>query len=90
MIYGGTEVDLGGIDQLVEPSQTKAIGLAMEYAKQYMDGQHALRQVMDLVQSDIETHGLDLLDRKRVGDIIEFRTIDLAAVINRFRGMIFT
>lgn len=74
----------------MEPSQTKAIGLAMEYAKQFMDGNRTLRQVMDRVQTDIESHGLDLLDRKRVGDIVEFQSVDLAAVINRFRGMIFT
>lgn len=90
LIYGSTEVDLGGIDQLVEPSQTKAIGLAMEYAKQFMDGNRTLRKVIDRVRADMDRHGLDLLDRRGIGDIIEFRSVDLAAVINRFRGMTFT
>ena len=90
LIYGSTEVDLGGIDQLVEPSQTKAIGLAMEYAKEYKDGNRTLRKVIDRVRADMDRHGLDLLDRRGIGDIIEFRSVDLAAVINRFRGMTFT
>jgi hypothetical protein len=61
----------------------------MEYAKRYMDGDRTLREVIERVMADLEADSLDLLDRKGTGDIIEFRQVDLAAAINRFRGMVF-
>ena len=78
-------VDLNDVEQLLESAQTKAIGLAVEYARKYMDGSTTLREVLNRVKSDIEEQGLDLLDPRFIGDLAAFRDLELAAVLNRMR-----
>ena len=70
----------------MELSQTKALGYAIDYAKQYMDGKAALRQVVEHVQHDIETNGLDILSDRISGHFASFRALELAFAINRLRG----
>jgi predicted ABC-class ATPase len=88
LVFGKQKVDLVDVEQLVEPLQTKAIGLAMVYAKQYMDGSRPLRDVIDRVVADIEQEGIDVLDKNLTGDIAGFRALELAAALNRLRGFL--
>ncbi|UCH63877.1 MAG: ABC-ATPase domain-containing protein [Fidelibacterota bacterium] len=85
LIYGRMRVDLNDVEQLLESAQTKAIGLAIEYARKYMDGKTTLREVLDNVMSDLHEHGLDLLDPKFTGDLAAFRDLEFAAILNRMR-----
>jgi len=85
LIYGRMKVDLSDVEQLLEPAQTKAIGLAIEYGKKYMDGKTTVRAVLEKVMSDIDEQGLDLLDKKFTGDLAAFRSLELASVLNRMR-----
>jgi predicted ABC-class ATPase len=85
LVYGRMKVDLTDVEQLLEPAQTKAIGLAIEYGKKYMDGKATLRTVVEKIMFDISKEGLDLLDRKYTGDLAAFRGLELAAVLNRMR-----
>ena len=84
--FGKEEIDLTDLEQLMELSQTKAMGYAIDYAKQYMDGRATLRQVVEHVQSDIETNGLDILTDRISGHFASFRALELAFAINRLRG----
>ena len=84
--FGKREIDLTDLEQLMELSQTKALGYAIDYAKQYMDGKAALRQVVEHVQHDIETNGLDILSDRISGHFASFRALELAFAINRLRG----
>jgi len=84
--YGKQEIDLTDLEQLMELSQTKALGYAIEYAKQYMEGEATLSQVVEQVQSDIETNGLDILSDRISGHFAAFRALELAFAINRLRG----
>jgi predicted ABC-class ATPase len=84
--FGKEEIDLTDLEQLMELSQTKALGYAIDYAKQYMDGKATLRQVVEHVQSDIETNGLDILSDRISGHFAAFRAQELAFAINRLRG----
>ena len=84
--FGRQEIDLTDLEQLMELSQTKALGYAIDYAKQYMDGKAALRQVVEHVQHDIETNGLDILSDRISGHFASFRAMELAFAINRLRG----
>jgi len=87
-LFGTEEVDLSAVEQLVHPSQVRAIAEAMVYAKQrYMDGQRPLREVLDLVMRDLEAQGLDVLTRSPRGDLARFRRHELAAAINRLRTL---
>jgi len=84
--FGGETVDLTDLEQLVELSQTKALGFAVEYARKYMDGHLTLREVALIVKEDIEKNGLDVLSDRISGHFARFRTLELAFTLNRLRG----
>ncbi|MCF7958456.1 MAG: ABC-ATPase domain-containing protein [Phycisphaerae bacterium] len=85
--FGRTDIDLTAVEQIVNISQTRAIAEAIYYATRYMDGQKNLTQVLDLVEQDIQTHGLDVLSNEPTGNFAIFRKLELAAAINRLRTL---
>jgi predicted ABC-class ATPase len=85
ILFGVTPVDLGAVEQLVDTSQTTAIGRGMVYATRYMDGSCSLTEVIGRVCDDIREHGLDILAPYPRGDMAGFRGFELAAAINRLR-----
>jgi Predicted ATPase of the ABC class len=88
MRFGEHKVQVDAIEQLVHPSQLRAIGYAIHYAARYMDGQRSIKYICQLVLADIQEKGLDCLsDRGIRGDFAEFRSYELAATLNRFRAL---
>lgn len=85
--FGAHTIDLGAIEQLVDPSQTRAIGDAIYYATRYMNDKKTLRQVIQAVLKDIEVKGLDVLSTRPRGDYTLFRGLELAAAMNRLRTL---
>lgn len=84
--FGEETIDLSAVEQLLTHAQTRAIGEALWYmCKRYMDGQRTVAELLDLVLADIEREGLDVLDRRQVGDLAAFRRYELAAALNRLR-----
>ena len=88
MLFGEETIDLSAIEQLVDASQTRALSAAMLYAREhYVDGKRSLREILDLVMRDIAEHGLDVLDRRLIGEHALFRRFELAATLNRLRSL---
>lgn len=87
IVFGKTTIDLSCVEQLVDVSQTKAIGDAIFYLKKYIDGKRTLREVVEMVMNDIERYGLDILSKFPVGDYASFRKFELIAAINRLRTL---
>jgi predicted ABC-class ATPase len=85
--YGYNVIDLGAVEQLVDGSQTRAIGDAIHYATGYMDGKRTLREVVDAVAQDVEEKGLDVLRPGYTGDYAAFRKLELGAAMNRLRTL---
>jgi len=86
--FGEHKVQVGAIEQLVHPSQLRAIGYAIHYAGRYMDGQRGIKEICRLVLADIRKKGLDCLSERGIrGDFAEFRSYELAATLNRFRAL---
>lgn len=85
----GTEtVDLSAIEQLVESGQLKAISAAILYAQQYwMHPPQSLPDLLAGVMTDVAHHGLDCLEAQPTGDLVAFRALELAAVLNRLRTL---
>ena len=84
ILFGRHTIDLSRVEGLVHPSQVNAIGQALYYARsKYMDGQRTLAEILSLVLADIERDGLDVIDRRAMGDYAAFRGIELAAALNR-------
>ena len=87
LTFGEYTIDLTDVEQLMELSQTKALGYAIEYAKKYMNGKSTIQDVIERVVSDIEEHGLDVISEKLSGHFACFRALELAFAINRLGGL---
>ena len=88
MRFGEHKVQVGAVEQLVHPSQLRAIGHAIHYADRYMDGHRSIKEICRLILADIRQNGLDCLsEREARGDFVEFRIYELAATLNRFRAL---
>lgn len=85
--FGRQVVDLTDLEQLVELSQTRAIGYALEYAKTYMDGKTCLRDVVQRVTKDIDEKGIDVISSRICGHFARFRELELSFALNRFRSL---
>lgn len=82
--FGGCEMDLRGLAQLADPHQTATIGLVLYYAKtRYMDEGRPIREILDLVDRDLSTEGLECLSRELRGDLARPRRYEIAAALNR-------
>lgn len=84
--FGRQDIDLTDLEQLVELSQTKALGYALVYSKKYMNTKYTLREVIDRVIKDIDEHGIDVISDKISGHFAWFRGLELALTLNRLRG----
>jgi predicted ABC-class ATPase len=88
MRFGEHKVQVSAIEQLVHPSQLRAIGYAVHYAGKYIDGKKSIKEICRLVLADIQEKGLDCLSDLGIrGDFAEFRSYELAATLNRFRAL---
>jgi predicted ABC-class ATPase len=85
--FGKQVIDLTDVEQLIELSQTKALGYAVEYAKKYIDRKTTLREVVHRVIADIDENGIDVMSKKISGHFAWFRGLELAFTINRLRGL---
>ena len=85
--FGNNVIDLTDVEQLIELSQTKALGYAIEYAKKYMNNKTTLCEVVERVITDIEEKGLDVISDKISGHFARFRSFELIFAINRLRSL---
>ena len=85
--FGEATIDIADLEQLVDVSQTTAIGHAIHYASRYTGEGLTLRQLAERVVSDIKENGLDVLTPYITGENAGFRSLDLAAAINRMRSL---
>lgn len=85
--FGEATIDIADLEQLVDVSQTTALGHAIHYASRYAGEALTLRQLAERVVSDIKERGLDVLTPYITGELAGFRSLDLAAAINRMRSL---
>lgn len=88
ILYGTDDIDLSGMSQLVDESQTRAIGAvihryATRYATQGLTLAHGVREVY----RDMEKEGLDDLMPYRTGNLAQPRIFEVAGAINRMRTL---
>ncbi|MFZ5651820.1 MAG: ABC-ATPase domain-containing protein [Bacillota bacterium] len=90
--YGGEDIDLSYVDQLVDPSQTRAVAEIIRYAfDRYADGKKSLAEIVDSVLSDIDRDGLDVVSPfgkgQHPGDFAIPRKNEIMAAFNRLRSI---
>lgn len=93
LVFGRHEIDLRGVEQVVDASQTRAIGHGIHLAARRLMGEGAsLREVVERLESLVEEEGLDVLrlhggPGEHPGNLARARTQELAAAINRLRTL---
>lgn len=83
--YEKQTINLTDLEQLLELSQTNAIGFAIEYAKSFMKKEMSLRDIVYHVVKEINNYGPDVISNKISGHFAWFREMELAFAINRLR-----
>lgn len=90
-ILGMNTIDLSQVEQLIDPSQTRSIVHAIYHAsKKHMDGKKTLKEVLDLLEKDINKNGLDVLSAhpgRYPPNLARPRRFEIAAAINRLRTL---
>ena len=88
LVFGDQTIALSAVTQLVSRAQTLAVGRGLLLARsRFMDGRRSVSQILTLVTQVIEKEGLDALDDRSVGDLAQFRPMELAAALNRLRTL---
>jgi predicted ABC-class ATPase len=91
--FGSDDIDLRHVEQLVDRSQTRAVGFAVHLAAQrFMDGEATLREVIDRLEEFFDREGLDELDPfhrpgRHPRNLARPRRFEIAAAINRLRSL---
>lgn len=85
--FGEDVIDLTVVEQLLNPSQLRAIGDAILYMKKYLEQGMSIRAACEKVMEDIHTHSLDILSRRKNGEYALFRKQELTAALNRLRSL---
>ncbi len=85
--FGTEDIDLSGIDQLVDISQTRAIGESLVYLKRYMRDSLTVKQLLDRLEQDTAEKGIDCIAPFKPGDLAAVRGVDVAAALNRLRSL---
>lgn len=88
--FGRYTIDLSQVEQLVDISQTQAVGDIIYYtARKYFDGK-SLYEALQLTYGDIEEKGLDVISPfygQHPGNYALPRPYEVAAAINRLRSL---
>jgi len=88
LIYGTTTIDLSGLEQLVDRSQTRAIGdIILYYSRKYAGREYTLRDGLERLFEELQEHGLDILSSRKMGNYAMPRIFEVAAAINRMRTL---
>jgi predicted ABC-class ATPase len=91
--FGRDDIDLRAVEQIVDPSQTRAIGHAIQLARvRAMDGEASVAEVTEALDALIDAEGLDVLDPFRRGEAhpgnyARPRRHEIAAALNRLRTL---
>lgn len=75
------------MEQLVDVSQTRAIGDAIHYTTRHMEGKRTMKQTIDLLMNDLHKSEIDVLNSMPVGDYAMFRGLEFAAAVNRLSAL---
>ncbi|HEY3683670.1 MAG TPA: ABC-ATPase domain-containing protein [Streptosporangiaceae bacterium] len=88
LIFGENTIDLRALEQIVDPSQVTGIGLALDLlARRHLGGGATLRDALDSLAADLADDGVGILADGYPGDYALPRRHELAAALNRLRGL---
>ena len=88
LTFGADDIDLSAVVQLADPSQVTGIGLALAHAVRtdLLDGRRTVAEVLDGLDRDIASEGLECLAHGALSDYALPRRHEVAAALNRLRS----
>lgn len=90
IIYGREPIDISGLEQLVDTSQTNCLAVMIDFIQnKILDDNVTLSEAADRVYAHIQTHGLDSISpyTGHPGNLALPRKQELCAALNRYRGL---
>ena len=90
ILYGKELIDISGLEQLVDDSQTNCIAVMIDYFKnKVLDEKLTLSQAADRIYEKIEKEGLDSISSYtgHPGNLALPRKQEFCAVVNRYRKL---
>ena len=93
IVFGHEVIDVSGVEQLVDVSQTRAVGFALHLAsRRFLDGQLGVNAVVQSLIRLLTEAGLDVLDPFRKdehhpGNFARPRALEISAALNRLRTL---
>lgn len=90
ILYGREPIDISGLEQLVDDSQTNGIAMMIDFLqRQIVDEKVTLEQAADKLYKYIEENGLDAISpyTGHPGNLALPRKQEFCAAINRYRGL---
>jgi predicted ABC-class ATPase len=88
ILFGRTVLDLVGLEQLADISQTRAIARAIHvFASKYAGAGRSLFEGLRELVAEVERNGLDTLTVHKVGNLAHVRIQEIAFSINRLRTL---
>ena len=87
--FGKDFIDLTAVSQLVDPQQTTGIAEALEYMSEIFDARTSLTEALAEIEDMLDAQGVDGLtgNRDHPGHVSRPRAQEIAAALNRFRGL---
>lgn len=94
--FGQETIDLRAVEQLVDRSQTRAVGYAIHRLAQMVANGESLAGLLDALDREMDTEGLEVLDpymnedagnREHPGNFARPRRHEIAAALNRLRSL---
>jgi predicted ABC-class ATPase len=88
ILFGRSQIDLTSLEQLVDQSQTRAIGRAiLFFARRYASQGLSLGEGLQQLERELDLYGLDLLIPFKTGNLARPRIQEIAFAINRLRTL---
>lgn len=88
VLYGTTRIDLSGLEQLVDPAQTRALARIIHlYESRYCGRGTHLRDELETLFTDLEREGFHLVAPRLEGGLALPRIQEVAMAINRMRSL---
>jgi predicted ABC-class ATPase len=86
--YGGEEIDISQLEQLVDASQTRYIADCLQYIyHQLADDRLTVRELVERADALAQAQGLEAVQRHLYGDRAWARPLEVAAALNRLRTL---
>ena len=87
--FGRSFIDLAALSQLIDGQQTGAIAEALEYLAEIFDGTTSITEALAEIDAMLDAQGIDGITGHRAhpGHLARPRTQEIAAALNRFRGL---